>query len=326
MKKNNSTWNDILKPVVVLTVICLVVSGLLGLTNSITAPIIEENARLAADAARIELLPEATDGFEMVEGVDMEGVTEVYKAKNGCGYTVTAFGKGYGGAVNYMVAFDANGKIVNLKVLSHSETAGLGSKIENPEFLAKFVGTEKELTSGDIDMIGGATISSNASLDAVNTARKAFNQYAKGIVEVELTLEQKLGQLFGEDTAEAVLSTEYTHADAVEFWTTDKGLIIATEGKGNGIIGDEHPSGKMLKGYVAFDETGAVVNVMFDAVASETKGLGTKVEDPAYIANFIGMTGADQPATVDVIANCTYSSKGAMEVVAKAITVYNDVK
>ena len=74
------------------------------------------------------------------------------------------------------------------------------------------------------------------------------------------------------------------------------------------------------------DETGAVVNVMFDAVASETKGLGTKVEDPAYIANFIGMTGADQPATVDVIANCTYSSKGAMEVVAKAITVYNDVK
>ena len=176
--KNNSTWNDILKPVVVLTAICLVVSGLLGLTNSITAPIIEENARLAADAARIELLPEATDGFEMVEGVEMDGVTEVYKAKNGVGYTITAFGKGYGGNVNYMVAFDNDGKIVNLKVLSHEETAGLGSKIENPEFLAKFKGTDKELTSSDIDMIGGATISSNASLDAVNTARKAFNQYA----------------------------------------------------------------------------------------------------------------------------------------------------
>lgn len=323
--KNNSTWNDILKPVVVLTAICLVVSGLLGFTNGITAPIIAENARRAADEARIELLPEA-DSFEMIEGVDMEGVTEIYKAKNGAGYTITAFGKGYGGNVNYMVAFDNDGKIVNLKVLSHEETAGLGSKIENPEFLAKFKGTDKELTSGDIDMIGGATISSNASLDAVNTARKAFNQYAKGIVEVELTLEQKLGLLYGEGTPEAVLSTEYTHADAVEFWTTEKGLIIATEGKGNGIIGDEHPSGKMLKGYVAFDENGAVVNVLYDAVASETKGLGTKVEDPAYIANFIGMTSADQPTTVDLIANCTYSSKGAMEVVAKAITVYNEIK
>ncbi|MBE6866816.1 MAG: RnfABCDGE type electron transport complex subunit G [Ruminococcaceae bacterium] len=324
--KNNSTWNDILKPVVVLTAICLVVSGLLGLTNNITAPIIAENARLAADAARIELLPEATDGFELVEGVDMEGVTEVYKAKNGVGYTITAFGKGYGGNVNYMVAFDNDGKIVNLKVLSHEETAGLGSKIENPEFLAKFKGTDKELTSGDIDMIGGATISSNASLDAVNTARKAFNQYAKGIVVVELTLEEKLGQLFGEDVPAAVLTTEYTHADAVEFWQTEKGLIVVTEGKGNGIIGDEHPSGKMLKGYVAFDENGAVLNVMYDAAASETKGLGTKVEDPAYIANFIGMTSADQPTTVDVIANCTYSSKGAMECVAKAITVYNEIK
>ena len=77
---------------------------------------------------------------------------------------------------------------------------------------------------------------------------------------------------------------------------------------------------------VAFDENGAVVNVMFDAAASETKGLGTKVEAPEYIANFIGMTSADQPTTVDVIANCTYSSKGAMEVVAKAITVYNAIK
>ena len=324
--KNNSTWNDLLKPVVVLTAICLVVSGLLGLTNSITAPIIEENARLAADAARIELLPEATTGFEMVEGVEMEGVTEIYKARNGAGYTITAFGKGYGGAVNFMFAFDNDGKIVDLKVLSHSETAGLGSKIENPEFLAKFKGTTKDLTSSDIDMIGGATISSNASLDAANIARKAFNQYAKGIVVVELTLEEKLGLLYGEGTPAAVLSTEYAHEDAVEFYTTEKGLIIATEGKGNGIIGDEHPSGKMLKGYVAFDENGAVVNVMFDAAASETKGLGTKVEAPEYIANFIGMTDAEQPNGVDVIAFCTYSSKGAMEVVSKAITVYNAIK
>ncbi|MBP0980297.1 MAG: hypothetical protein J6Q18_01900, partial [Oscillospiraceae bacterium] len=61
------------------------------------------------------------------------------------------------------------------------------------------------------------------------------------------------------------------------FWQTEKGIIIVTDGKGNGIIGDEHPSGLMLKGYVAFDENGAVVNVMYDAAASETKGLGTQV-------------------------------------------------
>ena len=79
-------------------------------------------------------------------------------------------------------------------------------------------------------------------------------------------------------------------------------------------------------GYVAFDETGAVVGVMYDAAASETPGLGTKVEDPAYIANFIGMTDAAEVDGVDLIANCTYSSKGAKECVAKAITVYNAIK
>lgn len=324
--KKNSTWNDILKPVVVLTAICFVVSGILGFTNGITAPIIEENARLAADAARIELLPEATTGFEMVEGVDMEGVAEVYKALNGAGYTITSFSKGYGGNINLMFAFDKDGKVVNMKVLSHQETKGLGSKIENPEFIRGFIGATGEVTSGDIDMIGGATISSNAAIDAANIARKAYNLYAKGIVEVELTLEEKLGQLFGEDTPAATLSTDYTHADAVEFWQTEKGLIVVTEGKGNGIIGDEHPSGKYLKGYVAFDETGSVCGIMFDAEASETKGLGTKVSDASFIANFIGMTSADQTSTVDVIANCTYSSKGAIECVAKAIAVYNEVK
>ncbi len=326
MKKNNSTWNDILKPVVVLTVICFITTAILGVTNNITAPIIEERARLAADAARIELLPEATDGFEMVEGVDMAGVKEVYKAKNGVGYTVSAAGKGYGGDVTMMVAFDNDGKIVNLTVLSQSETQGLGTKICDPSFIEPFKGTTDELKPADIDMIGGATISSSAALDGVNLARKAFNQYAKGIVVKELTHEEKLGRLFGEGTPRAVLTTDYAHADAVEFWQTEKGLIIATEGKGNGIIGDEHPSGLMLKGYVAFDETGAVRGVMFDAEASETKGLGTKICDESYIANFIGMTDAAAAKGVDMIANCTYSSMGAMEVVEKAINVYNAVK
>ena len=316
--KNNSTWNDLLKPVVVLTVICVVVSGLLGLTNSITAPIIEENARLAADAARIELLPTATDGFDLVEGVDMEGVTEIYKARNGAGYTITSFGKGYGGAVNFMFAFDNDGKIVDLKVLSHSETAGLGSKIENPEFLAKFKGTTKDLTSGDIDMIGGATISSNASLDAVNTARKAFNQYAKGIVVVELTLEEKLGLLYGEGTPAAVLSTDYAHEDAVEFYTTEKGIIVVTEGKGNGIIGDEHQTGLMLKAYTSFDETGVITGVMFDT-SSETPGLGDKIANEDYINKFIGAT---DDSGADIIANCTYSSKGAKQAVSKAAAAF----
>ena len=40
MKKN--TWNDMLKPVVVLVVICVIASAGLAVTNQFTAPIIAE--------------------------------------------------------------------------------------------------------------------------------------------------------------------------------------------------------------------------------------------------------------------------------------------
>ncbi len=315
MKKKNPTWNDMIKPVVVLTAICVVVSGLLAVVNGITTPIIEKNAALAADAARIELLPEATDGFDKIEDVDMAGVTEVYKAKNGSGYTVTAFGKGYGGDVTYMVAFDSEGVIVNLKVLSHSETAGLGSKIENPEFIESFKGSNKELTAADIDMISGATISSNASLTAVNNARKAFNQYAKGIVIVEQTLEEKLGLLFGEGTPAAVLTEEYSNENAVAFYTTDKGVIICSTGDG---FSAKNQGGEPIKAYVAFNEDGTIAGVLFDS-SNDTPGIATKIEEETFTSLFAGKSNADG---IDIIAGSTYSSNAAIEAVNKACVAF----
>ena len=47
----NSTWESTVKPVVVLSVIALIVSLLLALVNSFTAPIIEEHLKAATLAA-----------------------------------------------------------------------------------------------------------------------------------------------------------------------------------------------------------------------------------------------------------------------------------
>ncbi|MEG1476921.1 MAG: hypothetical protein RSC38_04225, partial [Oscillospiraceae bacterium] len=54
-----ANWHETLRPVAVLSAICLITSLLLGVTNQITAPIIKENSAKAADAARTELLPDA---------------------------------------------------------------------------------------------------------------------------------------------------------------------------------------------------------------------------------------------------------------------------
>ena len=76
-----NVWNDFVKPIVVLGVICLVASALLAGTNGLTAPIIQANTERTANANRTELLPEA-DTFTKVE-CTVEGVTEAYKADNG---------------------------------------------------------------------------------------------------------------------------------------------------------------------------------------------------------------------------------------------------
>lgn len=314
--KKNSTWNDLLKPVVVLTVICIVVSAALAAVNGVTAPIIAEAAAKAADAARIELLPEA-DGFEKIE-VEVDGVTEMYKATNDVGYVISAQGNGYGGngSVKLMIAYDNEGNITNIKVIDcASETPGIGDKIVSEAwFMEQFLGLNGEAKKGEnVDTITGTTISSGAALDAINAAYKAFSEKALGVVIVELTFEEEVAQYFGN-----MVATDVAHENVVEAYTSDKGLVLVTEGRGNGIIGDEHQSGMPLRAYVSFDEAGVITGVMFDT-SSETKGLGDKIVEPDFINKFIGAT---DDSGADIIANCTYSSKGAKEAVNKAAAAF----
>ena len=71
-----SNWNKIFKPIVVLCAICIVITGALAATNGVTAPIIEAATAAAQEAARMELVPEATS-FTQVEGVSAENVSGI---------------------------------------------------------------------------------------------------------------------------------------------------------------------------------------------------------------------------------------------------------
>lgn len=225
--KKNSTWENMIKPVVVLALICVVVSGRLAATNSVTAKIIAENAAKAADRARIAVLPDATTGFDEME-TDMEGVSSMHVAKNGSGYVVASFARGYGGNIEWMTAFDNDGKIVNAKVLSQQETAGLGAKVAEEEFMSQFAGKTEELSKDNVDMISGATISSNASIKALNIARTAFNQYAKGIVA-----EDKGPQVTVEGNTYTATADGFIGPVSVSITFNDDGTIASATAVGN---------------------------------------------------------------------------------------------
>ena len=173
-----STWSKVFKPIVVLCVICVVITGALAATNSVTAPIIAEATRLAQERARMELLPEA-EGFTKVEGVSVENVSDVYTADNGVGTVITSAAKGYGGTMTVMVAFTPEGTIKQIKVTEAAETKGIGSNVsEGAGYWENYAGkpADQPLVLGtDVDAYSGATISSRALNAAVNSAITAYN-------------------------------------------------------------------------------------------------------------------------------------------------------
>lgn len=171
-----NSWNKIIKPVVVLSVICIVITGALAVTNGVTAPRIREATLLAQEKARKDLVPDAVS-FEKVEGVSQENVSEVYLSDNDYA-VITSSAKGYGGAITVMTAVSPEGTVSQIRITQHSETMGLGSKIvSDPDFQPSFAGLSAypvQLT--DIDAISGATKSSKAVVAAVNSALEAYEQ------------------------------------------------------------------------------------------------------------------------------------------------------
>ena len=124
----------------------------------------------------MEVLPSA-DAFEKVEAGSLpDAVREVYKASNGAGYTFSLTTTGYGGknTLKMTVGIDGEGRITGVKVLSHKETPGLGSKITADEnFYGQFPGLDAAGAAA-ADTISGATFSSNYYKAALADAFTAF--------------------------------------------------------------------------------------------------------------------------------------------------------
>ena len=169
----SSAKNDFIMPIAVLTIICLVITALLALTNSATQAVIEKASQERAEAARAEIIPEA-EGFELMEVEGLPStVTEVYSTTNDCGYVFMLTTMGYGGEMKLILGMDNDGKIISVKTLEHSETKGMGSKTTEEPFRSQFEGKDERLDG--VSAISGATISSNAYLAAVADAFEAFN-------------------------------------------------------------------------------------------------------------------------------------------------------
>lgn len=315
--KNNSTWENFLKPVVVLVVICIVASAALAGTNQLTAPIIKAQEEAAANAAYLEVLPEA-DGFEEITDFQSSNVTKALKATNDAGWVIQAYGKGFGGDVPVVVAFDSEGTILKVKFMENSETAGFGQKLADPadadgqKLAESFVGKSGTLEAGDVDMISGVTVSSKAALSAVNSAVNCFNEVALGqaavVEEEQLTPDQALESM---ELTEIEIPEGLTGA-----WETANGTtVLRTEA--NGYEYETAP----LDVLVELDADGNILNVWV-GTDGQTAGIGDQAGGAEYLNQYKGVLGEAGLDGVDTISGATQSTRGVKKGVRKCIQAF----
>ncbi|MGI6047503.1 MAG: RnfABCDGE type electron transport complex subunit G [Petrimonas sp.] len=190
MAKLKSTFKNMFLS---LFIISLVVAVLLAQVNKMTAKPIAAAKALKLENAIKEVVPEF-DNNPVEEAYKMpvaEGDSLlVYPAKKGdevVGFAVNTYSNnGFSGNIQLMVGFDMEDKVVNYAVLSHAETPGLGSKM-NEWFRDTnkpgqvVIGrnlSEGNLSvskdGGQIDAITASTITSRAFLEAVNKAYAVY--------------------------------------------------------------------------------------------------------------------------------------------------------
>jgi electron transport complex protein RnfG len=155
----------------------------------------------AAHAQELADRKQSVDVAPVSIGVDKAGKTirySVFEAKTEgqlAGWVVKTAGQGYADKIEMLIGLDPQvEKITGLFVLDQKETPGLGNKIVTDawrsQFLAKSTGQALTAVKGnakagnEIDAITGATISSKAVTDIINTAvndlRKPLIAKAKG--------------------------------------------------------------------------------------------------------------------------------------------------
>lgn len=317
MSKTKSTGNEKAKGTVrqqlwmaplVLTVICLVTAALLGFTYQYTKPIIDESLRQQANQARQEVLPGAVS-FEEVqpEGGLPDGVVEIYRATDDKGYAVTATAKGYGGEVKIMVGVDPEGIITGVKVTQHSETPGLGARIDEEKYTSQYLGKDGSLKG--IESISGATISSGAFRSAVQKALDGLGEIT-GIGQSD-----PKSELFPDGSSFTPIEIE----GAKEAWVAvdaagaKTGLLVVTTQTG-------YNKGEMQV-LTGLYPDGSIAGVRL-LENTETEGLGTQVGNSDYTQRFVGLSSPDQVTGIENVTGASYSSKAFKEAVAQALELF----
>jgi len=188
---------ELIKMVVVLTVLAVLSGGLLsGLRNATAARIEVQQLKFVKGPAIKAILKGVSndpikDRFAIKDG---ETERKFFVGKFDDKANTVAFesyGKGYGGDIGLMVAINMeDDTIVGAGVTTHSETPGLGATAkDDPGFVSQFKGLPIEETfkvtndGGKVNALSGATITSRAVCAAAIQAGGIYQRMKPQLTE-----------------------------------------------------------------------------------------------------------------------------------------------
>lgn len=183
---------DIIKLGLFLMLVAAVAGLGVGYVNNVASPLIEKQIL----KEKIDSFKEVYPGADKVENESaaylksdadpaLKEINIAYKNGNQSGVLYLVQSKGYSGLITILAGFDiSTHKITAIKVLSQSETPGLGDKAKEPKFQDRYRGKNaatalevvktEPLKEHQIQAITASTITSKAVTKGVNAAREHF--------------------------------------------------------------------------------------------------------------------------------------------------------
>ncbi|MBU1692487.1 MAG: FMN-binding protein [Verrucomicrobia bacterium] len=170
-------------------VLSLCFGAALAAVQTTLQPRIEQN-KLADTIGQIPKLVPGAAGGELQRVGDQVAYRAMDASGQQVGWVLAAAGQGFADRIELLIGMDAAAaRITGLYVLDQKETPGLGNKIVDDAFCAKFQGraTEPVLVvtkhapqaDREIEGITGATISSESVVGIVNAAVAKFREAPK---------------------------------------------------------------------------------------------------------------------------------------------------
>jgi len=188
---------EMIKMVVVLTLLCTFSGGLLAAIRGGTKEKIEYQQLKFVKGPAIKAILEGSsndpivDRFKIKDGkIERSFFVGIFDGKASA-VAFESFGKGFGGDIGLMVGVNIeDDNIIGAGVTTHNETPGVGSRAKSdPGFAAQFKGLSIKDTfkvktdGGQVDAVSGATVTSRGVTVAATGAGKIYKKLKPQIAE-----------------------------------------------------------------------------------------------------------------------------------------------